>query len=1754
MIKTHKLVLISIIIILLWCIIPTNGFANMQTSGGKLDVELESLLYDSSYLEVITNDLLYSNGSALGVLATDKIQPAVTDPPHVDLSFTADITATYYLWMRHTASVASESGQSVFLSLEGAPYTFFQLTAEPTEPKWVMLDAISKTAGETASVRIRRRQKASIGLDRYIVTTDANYVPNDNALGLTPAGMSNAYRVSTSNGYKMFEAESVTIRGSGAFGKIGSIFGYFAGLSGNDGLENSSDYSFSSASSTEAHLEFNFTPDTNGTYCIWVRGKPDSASKSVAVSFDRGGYAQYLLGSPAGEYEWRQIGSVRAKSGYGVNVRLRAVVGHFSLDNFVITDSIFKIPSGKSGAITEISTVIPSGLYTTPSMKVNTHPRLYFTAEDIPEMREKLMAEENINAYLSHKRNVEEGMKSSFTGQLAQPAYGKSNFNDRVLGIIESLAFEYAMTNNIIYGNKAVSAMMNYLDTIVYVGNYSSTYNRPAGHMVFTASQVYDWCYNLIDGNTRNDIINRVIEIIAAGMTVKWPPGSGDAVTGLTSEAMIQRDILGFAVAVGNERRDIYNAVLGMVIDKFVPTKKYISKAHMNPQGSHYSSYRGQWDIIATFIMDKIGYPNIYGDDLEYMPYSTIYSRRPDGQVLRDGDTPGDGAEIGSYYTLTYNQRLIAYTAAYYKNPYLKREAARLNEGFSNFSYGHGNMSPVEFLCLNDPELTSENIGNMPLTKYFDSPIGAMIARTGWQDGVSSEGAIAFMKMKEIWFANHDQLDSGHFQLYYKGILASDSGNYTGGQYGSDHDLGYNKRSVAHNTVVVRDGVGYKYGSVVSYDGGQVPINNGDQSGNLADFMPNTERNTGKVTGYQFGPDPIEPEYTYLEGDITKAYNSNSVSDFERNFMFFNMKNDEHPAALVVFDRVTSTNANFQKAWLLHGINQPVVNGNRTVFRNDQYGYNGKMTVDTLLPAPGNTTINVVGGTGYEAYDGTQNHPSVIPEAAEGTVKESSGYRMEVIPTAAENTNYFLHVIQVGDAVTQGSQNGTKPLDTQLIETDGWAGAVIGDRVALFRKNKGRVPSGAVRFSFSGEGTYKIAIADLGVGQWNARYGSDDGEIIAVLNVTEEGGIGYFEGPAGYYKIASKNSTPPSTPIPPVIEPCEDYNIRIDGKLVFTPANAVSQGGEMLLPLKSMCNLIGASFSVNENAVYASKGGNTLILNESSNIAILNNERIKLKYPVAVHNGYLMVPTDIFCKAFYCFTEVDDSAKTINLKIKEAVNVLENKEYYSSTIGGLAGTYSTSLADVSESGGDYTFVSKAAKNSRLILQCGDYSNSTEKIMHHSVVFKNKPFADGEQFFYMVAKRTDNPNSQKYLRFLWDGTVRDANDNILMGYSYDKEYKIDMLLNLKTGHTVFFIDGRLVAEYEWGNYVTGSGLSSMRYEFSGTKGAQMVLSDFECEVYSGSIRMLDLLRMYGENTPSPSVNDRFYGLYGTALPVTTGINVETGGHSSVTENNISGYTATVSDNAGGILRLKYNIDMPEIIHHQGQLMYNTSTVGDYGILLRCDEKNTEPFVTFCGDGKLLDLNGNKLMNFEKNRYYKIDIIVNKQMGEARLYVDNILQYVALWNEVQSVSTFNEVRYIFPANAVGSSIVLKNIVTSTFDTAVASVASRNVVFVLGDDDNPMEPFIGMPSYEMTSGKLNVFSKLYGDFPNGTLIYAMYDQDGRLLSTALYDTDGNQSCVFNLDEEYIGNIVVKVFAWKDLNFIKPIVEHKVRTISIQ
>ena len=89
---------------------------------------------------------------------------------------------------------------------------------------------------------------------------------------------------------------------------------------------------------------------------------------------------------------------------------------------------------------------------------------------------------------------------------------------------------------------------------------------------------------------------------------------------------------------------------------------------------------------------------------------------------------------------------------------------------------------------------------------------------------------------------------------------------------------------------------------------------------------------------------------------------------------------------LVVFDRVVSLNANWPKKWLLHAIDEPLVNGTVTgvevpdkivryagdlvtISHND-----GKLFSQTLLPA--SATIRKVGGTGYEFW---VDDPGIYP-------------------------------------------------------------------------------------------------------------------------------------------------------------------------------------------------------------------------------------------------------------------------------------------------------------------------------------------------------------------------------------------------------------------------------------------------------------------------------------------------------------------------------------------------------------------------------------------------------------------------------------------------------------------------------------------------------------------------------------------------------------------------------------------------------
>jgi len=1098
-------------------------------SNGYGDFEVENYdCYDASAWKLAESRRLYSNSKALSVIAENKTAPADDEAPTLNLSFTANKAGenTYYMWIRHTASVANQSGQNFYLSkTEDGSYTTFTLSAEPKAPQWICLGSVTANEGENGYVRIRHRQQNHIAVDRYVITTDADFVPTDSYYGISPANFSTAVSIgedSFSNGRVSFEAEDTTYTSPyGGYSWLSHFgtYGASSNFSGNDGLITSSSASttFSEAWTTEPHIEFNFTPPTTGSKYLWARINSTSTNKDFAISINCSEYKQ-LSPTAADEFYWQLISVIDgAEAGLPINVRLYNVSGGYAFDMFAISESVFDTPSGKITWTTQESTL--TSPYSAPTVLASavtamSHPRIYFTEDDTATVKAALSAEKNASALSAHNANVTRGKNSKFTGTLAVvPGY--SNNNSEFLGVIESLAFEYAINGDAQAGAKAVSSVMNYIATVSYAGIESDEMTRIAGNDIAVLSRVYDWCYGLLTADQKNSIIGKCQEL-AYQLEIGWPPSNLSAITGFGAEGALQNYLLTFAIAAADERPDIYNYVVGRIEDEYIPARKELYASGESLQGTRYGTYRGQHDLTAALLLSTIGYrEDVYGEGLEDLVNWYIYARRPDGLLFVDGDDTNNGKTAGEYYTVGHMQNAFVIAARLFNNQYIKNEAKEATKNFTTFGYGEGYISPTSFLAINRPSLSATSENGYPLTKYFGYPNGNMIARTGWNSSpsVTDDTAVAFMKSGNVNVSNHQHLDAGNFQLYYKGILANDPIYYTGNNYNSEYINMYAKRSVAHNTVLVRDGVSRSLNGHSVADGGQVPVSSPTDIED-SETVATTE-------AYDFGGDDVnQPDYSYLKADLTGAYSSDSVNDYNRSFMFLNMYDEESPAALVVFDRLQTKNAGHNTAWLLHGLNAPTINGNRSTFVLNANGYTGKMTNDTLLPA--SSTITTV-EDGYVAAGGTK-YSSGYNTSSSG-VNESDGYRIEVSPVSQSTLTYYLNVIQLSD----GDADVISP---SLIENNTFAGALVKDRVVLFSKSGdliGADTSTSYFFNFAENNGYlcKIAVADVKEGTWEVSYsatGADGSyEVISQAATnrmgTDKGATISFEGTSGYYTL-----------------------------------------------------------------------------------------------------------------------------------------------------------------------------------------------------------------------------------------------------------------------------------------------------------------------------------------------------------------------------------------------------------------------------------------------------------------------------------------------------------------------------------------------------------------------------------------------------------------------------------------------------------
>ncbi len=738
------------------------------------------------------------------------------------------------------------------------------------------------------------------------------------------------------------------------------------------------------------------------------------------------------------------------------------------------------------------------------------HPRLYVTPDDIEDVKSRMQSAEG-------RKILAKLEKAALPRTAAEEAAEKDRgfrYYFKMRGLtskVQLQALDYLVNGDKAVAREAITSMLDSLKNTNF--GTKNDLSRASGVMLMVGGMVYDWCYDQFTPAERQAYIKEFVRI-AGTMECHYPPKRTEPIAGHSSEWMILRDMLSCGIAIYDEYPEMYNYVVEMLFEDYFPVRNYVYKGQNYHQGTSYITVRFSNDLISQWIFRKMGVEGIYDPGMQYVLYDFIYRRRPDGHVIPAGDVnPGNRKKPNSYDL----PAMLA--SAYYNDPYLDYE----------YKTYKPNLEPhclmFELLWRNF-DLQPKSPEDLPLTRYSGTPFGWMIARTGWGD----DSVIAEMKVNEQFVGNHQHLDGGSFQLYYKGLLAIDSGSYQGsaGGYNSPHNKNYFKRTIAHNSLLIFDPeekfACWNYGGsdkteYAANDGGQrMPGDRWDTCRSFKDLLSESYT-MGKALAHGFGPDPKVPEYSYLKGDLTKAYTA-KVKDVRRSFVFLNLKDAGDaavPAALIVYDHIEASNPDFQKYWLLHSVEEPeLAEDEFTVTRCNEYGDEGMLKNTVLLPET--AKMEKVGGRGREFWvfnqktgetEGGTNYPNDATTRPDPT-NERGEWRLEIKPAKGSAVDNFLNVMQVADA-------GNEDWNTAVrVDAEKVVGTAIADRVVMFSRDAKTLGE---TFEFSVLNTsaeYKVLLTDLAEGRWKVYR---DRKLVGRFDVDAGSGTLYFKAKGGSYTI-----------------------------------------------------------------------------------------------------------------------------------------------------------------------------------------------------------------------------------------------------------------------------------------------------------------------------------------------------------------------------------------------------------------------------------------------------------------------------------------------------------------------------------------------------------------------------------------------------------------------------------------------------------
>lgn len=332
------------------------------------------------------------------------------------------------------------------------------------------------------------------------------------------------------------------------------------------------------------------------------------------------------------------------------------------------------------------------------------------------------------------------------------------------------------------------------------------------------------------------------------------------------------------------------------------------------------------------------------------------------------------------------------------------------------------------------PELTASGPDEvLPQARMFEH-MGQVFFRSGSGDSDTYASFTAGGSLEQ-----HKHFDHNNFTIYHKGFLALDSG--TRPEPGQ-HLSHYYSRTVAHNCILIRmpDEQMPRYWGFLAPDEVALPY-------------PNDGGQCKAETGSAVVAFETSPEFSYVAGDATGAYNERKCALALRQFVFL------PPRFFVVFDRVESRDAAYPKTWLLHTAAEPQIAGSTFQADHEQ----GRIFCRTLLPE--DAVVGKIGGPGKQFWSDGRNWPLPAAWRSPDTTALLGQWRVEISPGAPRARDNFLHLIQVGDRDSLQAM-----VASELVREPGYSGV----------KFKDGERSWQVLFADSGEAAGKIRLEEQG--------------------------------------------------------------------------------------------------------------------------------------------------------------------------------------------------------------------------------------------------------------------------------------------------------------------------------------------------------------------------------------------------------------------------------------------------------------------------------------------------------------------------------------------------------------------------------------------------------------------------------------------------------------------------------------------------